>query len=385
MEKKDIALGLLLITVVSLAGGLGFVIMISSPKTDVTEPIFLEGLPDDWSTAPNSTSFAFYNQTGGPYTITLGELLDGIKLAEEGEEYEKGIFTSTVVDPITGLHITGVNVLDFLEAYDTNFAGNITFASKEDKFGQKHTLSSDGPTLVDKVFGKKNKEPVIIALAANKTWLADTSYGDSWGNFSVFGKNMINNLYNLDELRVISNWTIKVDVNNGAQILYLNPDNLTSNPFTFSYSYDRDDDWNLNRQYWGTNLSTIVDYTIANVASDFNLTIYAADGWKTPSKFEAVKFYNKTEVYNGLPYNTTHWDNVNNTNDPLPDVYSHLRMNLAFALKGNGEYDGAGTDTNPIWPYSRYCGYSYGPYVLVIPGRTKSNLLKYVTEIAIEF
>lgn len=385
MDRKDIALGILLIAVVSLAGGLGFVIVINSTKVPVIEPFFLDGLPDDWSTAPNSTYFTFYNQTGGPFFITLGDILEGVNLAEVGEQYEKRIFTSTIIDPITGLHITGVNILDFLEAYDTYFAGNITFASKEDRFGQKQTLSTDAPTLVEKVYGSKNKEPVIIALAANKTWLADSTYGDVWGNFSIFGKNMVNNLYNLDELRVSSNWTVKVKVNNGAQILYLSPNNLTSNPFTFTYSYDRDDDWNLNRQYWGTNMSTIIDYTIANGVPDFNLTIYAADGWKTPSKFESAKFYNKTEVYNGLTYDSIHWDYVNETSVPLPDVYGELKMNLAFALKINGEYDGAGTDTNPIWPYSKFCGYSYGPYVLVIPGRTRSNLLKFVTEIAIEF
>ncbi|GAI63536.1 unnamed protein product, partial [marine sediment metagenome] len=55
MENKDIIIGILLIASVGLAGGLGFVLISSPPSTET--PTYLFGLPDDWSTAPNSSYF----------------------------------------------------------------------------------------------------------------------------------------------------------------------------------------------------------------------------------------------------------------------------------------------------------------------------------------
>ena len=110
MDKKTIAIGVLLITIVGLAGGLGFVI-IAGPSLfgPVPEgPTNLFGLPDDWSSAPNSSYFMLYNQTGASIQVTLKDILDGVALALEEQaaggpeinEYKDIIYPYTIQDPI---------------------------------------------------------------------------------------------------------------------------------------------------------------------------------------------------------------------------------------------------------------------------------------------
>jgi len=131
MENKDKIIGILLIAIVGLAGGLGFVLIISQLPNDGT------GLPDDWSTAPNSAYFMLYNQTGASLTVTLKDILDGVSLAYEEQnaggseinEYKKVIYPYTFLEPSSGLYVTGVDILDVLEAYDTNFGWDLKFTS----------------------------------------------------------------------------------------------------------------------------------------------------------------------------------------------------------------------------------------------------------------
>jgi len=118
MENKDIIIGILLIASVSLAGGLGFVLITSPPPTET--PTYLYGLPDDWSTAPNASYFMLYNQSGASIQVTLKDILEGVALAYEEQsaggseinEYKKVIYPYTFLDPSSGLAVAGVDILD---------------------------------------------------------------------------------------------------------------------------------------------------------------------------------------------------------------------------------------------------------------------------------
>ena len=139
--RKDALLGGLLISVFILAGLSGFfgISLLNIEDDGPPEQIISDpwGLPDDWSTAYNSTSFTLNNGTD-IIKITLGELLEGIKLAideeENGEgaqinEYKVPLYLYTVQDPNSGIYYTGVDILDVLERWNTNFAYNLSFVS----------------------------------------------------------------------------------------------------------------------------------------------------------------------------------------------------------------------------------------------------------------
>jgi hypothetical protein len=385
MKTKDIAIGVLLIAVVGLSGGLGFLLIAWTPKTETPPITYLSGLPDDWSLAPNSSYFILNNQTDSGIVVTLGDLLQQIEIWQDSDAnaYQSGIALSTIIDPLTNIPITGVNVLDVLQAYHTYFAGDITFVSGSE-FLKIDTTAYD---LINKIYNKNIQEDVIIGIAANKKWLAESEYGDVWGNFSLFGENMDLQLTDLKEYNVYNNWTVDVYINGTFQ-LSLEPSDFMSDPYTFTYTYDRSDDWNLNRQYTGLNLSTICDMVGLNDTANFQLKAWSADDWASPHAKASKRGFTASEVYHGLAYNSTYWDYVNETTMdpdgvPLPDVYGDLPLNLAYELQVLGEYDGTSTAINPAWPASKICGYSHGPFVLVVPGRVRSNLVKYIDRIEI--
>jgi len=88
MEKKDTLIGILLIGIVGVSGGLGY-LLIAGPEIfgSASEgPINLLGIPDDWSSAPNASYFIIYNQTGASIQVTLEDILDGVALAIEEQE-----------------------------------------------------------------------------------------------------------------------------------------------------------------------------------------------------------------------------------------------------------------------------------------------------------
>ena len=58
MDKKDALIGIFAIVAVGLAGGLGYVIVANPFAEEPSPPIFYQGLPEDWSTAPNASSFS---------------------------------------------------------------------------------------------------------------------------------------------------------------------------------------------------------------------------------------------------------------------------------------------------------------------------------------
>ena len=404
---KEATIGILIIAVVVLAGFTGF--MMINPQIEdsedckdckecedtTTEPTFLYGLPDDWSTAPNSSSIIVYNTTD-TVTIKMEEILDyvarGMELSEHENEWEDRLELYTVKDTQSGLWITGVDVLEVMDIFGTRFAGELEFVSHKDSFDQRETLNTSAYAITAKFY--EEEEPVILGLAANKTWLAESPIGDTCGNFSIFGKNMEVSCKNLEYVNVKSNWTIKVYVN-GVLNLTLSPYNLTrlnSPRLTVkNYSYIDTGYYNYNRTYWGVNLSDIVEYTGADV-HDFAVRVVASDGWKAPHPYKEIP-YNKTEVMEHLANNGTnivgnHVDYVNGT-EKNDDVYgvpmpaTDLRMCLVFADRELGE--GVYADPDPKWPYRKYLGYSGGPYQLVVPGRIKANYLSYIESIEITY
>ena len=396
IEGKDAVLGVLLIAVVGLSGGLGFVIIANPFGTQTTTTqspeVSLYGLPDDWSIAPNSSYFTLNNGTD-TLTIYLSDILEGAKVYLDGcEDWEKCIAVQTVKDDLSGLWITGVDVLDVLAYYDTNFAGDMIFTSKEDSYGATEILNTSAYDLVGKMY--EDAEPVIIGIAANKTWLEASPIGSQCGNFSIFGQNMETSCKRLDTIEVLNNWTIDVIVN-GVLNITLGPENLTNGVNPINYSYIDTGWYNYNRTYWGTNISDIISYTGVDAYANFEVQFVASDGYKLPDPYSyrsPEALYNKTEVMEHLPHDGSHvialgnhTDNVNGTgkdpSDGVPMAATDLRMCLVFADQelGEGQYG----NPDPAWPYRRYGGYRGGPYRLVVPGRIKARYLAHIKEIKI--
>ncbi|MGB5909923.1 MAG: hypothetical protein WBH31_01880, partial [Promethearchaeia archaeon] len=331
MAKKDIAIGILLITVVGLAGGLGFLYIIGPQLfgTPPEGPTNLFGLPEDWNSAPNSSYFMLYNQTGTNIKITLKDILNGVSLALEEQEaggaaineYKKVIYPYTFLEPSSGLYITGVDILDILEAYNTNFGWDLRFTS-----GYGHILEMTTGDIITKMY-HNNKDPVIIAIAANKEWLEDSPVGKQWGNFSIVGKLMPSAIYDLERVDVLSNWSVEVVVN-GTLEYTIDPMNMRYNEYDDIYHYDRSDWWNFNRHYWGRNISEILSYTTA-LGKNYSVRVWSVDDFASPRPFREFKEYryNNTEIEygvippRGMRYNTS-YNNRDMINLTIPDDYS---------------------------------------------------------------
>jgi hypothetical protein len=381
MENKDIIIGILLIASVSLAGGLGFVLITSTPTPPPPGPTDLFGLPDDWSTAPNSSYFMLYNQTGASLMVTLEDILDGIALAYEEQsaggseinEYKKVIYPYTFLEPSSGLYVTGVDILDVLEAYDTNFGWDLKITSN---FG--HELDITTGDIVTKMY-EGDEESVIIVIAANKKWLGESSLGEQWGNFSIVGEQMSSSIFDLQKIDVLSNWTVEIVVNGTVEYV-IDPMNMTYNGYDDVYHYDRDDWWSFNRHYWGRNISEIISHTSA-AGLNYTMRAWSVDGYASPRPFGGKKEvrYNNTEIENGILPPRESWDLINDTDVPMP--LTDLLMSLVYADQEFGE-TGQGI-TDPIWPYRRMCGYGRGPFYLIVPGRPRDTYISHVNRIEI--
>lgn len=398
MEKKDIIIGILLIAVVGLAGGLGYV-FIAGPSLfgpPAEQPTNLFGLPEDWSNAPNSSYFTLYNQTGASIQVTLGDILDGVALALEEQaaggasinEYKKVIYPYTFLDLSSNLYVTGVDILDILEAYDTNFGWDLKFTSS-----YEHTFEMTTGDIISHMYhGYRN--PIIIAIAANKQWLGESPLAPNWGNFSIVGELFPSAIFDLERIDVLSNWTVDVVVNGTVQYV-IDPMNMADNGYSDTYSYDRFDWWTFNRQYWGRNISEILSH--ASVTGlNYTARIWSADNYASPRPFGKSKEYryNNTEIENGIEpprgmsfnqsYNNR--DNINLTiasdyssGVPLPST--NLLMALVYADQEFGE--GFESVTDPVWPHRKMCGYDRGPFYLIVPGRPREVYLSHVTTIEI--
>ncbi len=381
MENKDIFIGILLIASISLAGGLGFVLLTSPTTTEAPTNLF--GLPDDWSTAPNSSYFMLYNQTGASLMVTLEDILDGVALAYEEQnaggseinEYKKVIYPYTFLEPSSGLYVTGVDILDILEAYDTNFGWDLKFTSN---FG--HELEMTTGDIVTKMY-EGDKESVIIVIAANKKWLGKSYLGTQWGNFSILGEQMSSAIYDLQKIDVLSNWTVEIVVNGTVEYV-IDPMNMTYNEYDDIYHYDRTDWWSFNRHYWGRNISEIISHTSAGAAGlNYTMRAWSVDGYASPRPFGGKKEvrYNNTEIEFGIIPPRESWDLINDTEVPMP--LTDLLMNLVYADQELGE-TGQGI-TDPIWPYRKMCGYGRGPFYLIVPGRPRDAYISHINRIEI--
>jgi len=380
IARKDYIIGILLIITAGLAGGLGYVSLLAfTPQECSTCPeAQMWGLPDDWSTAPNST-FLFLDNGTDLIKITLGDILEGVSLAIEEQEdpsgayineYKKILYLYTIQDPVSGLYFTGVDILDILEKYDTNFAYNMTFTSTKtpEGFPVVRTLNMSTGDIITKMY--EDEEPIIIALAVNKGWITESPFG----NFTIVGKNMEEKLLNLERIDVLDSWKVEVRVN-GTLEMIIDPSNMTNDASSHHYKYYRNDWWDFDRQYWGRNISEIISHTSA-AGKNYTLRAWSVDGWASPRPFggKAEPPYNNTDVESGITPPWIGHDLINDTNVALPET--DLLMNLVYADQEFGE-TGQGI-TDPIWPYRRMCGYHRGPFYLIVPGRPRDVYISHV-------
>jgi hypothetical protein len=276
-----------------------------------------------------------------------------------------------------------VDLLDILELYDTNFGWDLTISS-----GSGYTLDLTTGDIISNMYeGEDNI--YIVAIAANKEWLAKSPLGPSWGNFTFLVKNYPSVIYDMNSVEVWSNWTVEVVINGTVEYV-IDPMNMTYNGYDDTYHYDRDDWWNFNRHYWGRNISEIISLTSAG-GLNYTVRFWSADGWATPWPYNPTKKeprYNNTHVETGIVPPYPRWANgylndtvdlVNTTNVPLPET--NLLMALVYADQEFGETWQEVTD--PVWPHRKICGYHRGPFYVIIPGRPKASYLKYVTRIEI--
>ena len=388
MKSKDIIIGVLLIISVGLAGGLGLILITWEPKT-TSPPTYLSGLPDDWSSAPNSSYLILNNQTHSDIKVYFSDLLEAIDTYQNSQPnaYETGLEIKTIIDPDTNIPITGFSITDLFDVYHTYFPGEINFFSEEDVYGQRNVFSTSASDILEKV--EDGDETLMIAIAANKQWLADSPLGNKFGNFTLIGEGMDARIYNLEQINVLSNWTLDIYLDDELK-LSLQPNNITdaSYKYNYVYSYNRSDDWSMNRYYAGVNLSMLCDWVGLNDSVDFELKAWAADNFAAPHGSSKKRGFTEIEVYHGLEWNSTYWDYVNSTDPgdpgvPLPDVYDDLPIILAYELQILGEYDGTSTAINPSWPSKKICGFGNGPYVLMVPGRVRSWQIKMINRIEI--
>jgi len=390
MKTKDIIIGLLIIIVTGLAGGLGFVVATWEPKTTISPPTYLSGLPDDWSTAPNSTYLILNNQTHSNVKIYFKDILDAIAVYENSQPsaYDTGIELMTIIDPETDIPITGFSITNLFDEYETFFPGDIEFASIADDFGQRNIFKTSASQLLEKL--EDAEENIMIAIAANNQWLAESPLGEKFGNLTLVGEAMKARIYNLEQINVLSDWNLDIYLD-GELKLSLDPTNITDPSYqsSLTYKYDRSDDWSINRYYAGLNLSMLCNWVGLDESVNFELKARAADGWAAPHGSGRRRGLTETEVYNGLEYDSYYWDYVNETaiNEdgvPLLDVYDDLPIILAYEIQILGEFDGESSATNPEWPARKMCGFGHGPYVLIIPGRERSNQIKMINSIEID-
>jgi hypothetical protein len=381
MKKKDLIIGLSLIIIVGVSGGVSLLFILNQQGQG--EEKLLRGLPENWDTAPSSAFFTLKTNTE-TINVTLASILEGIQLAiEEAQdpsganinEYKDVIYYYTFYHQALASYITGVDLLDILEKFGINFAYNMTIESWEGEI-----VSITSGEIIKKMY-EGAEDPLVIAIAANKMWLANSSLGEEYGNFSLLGKNWNIVLKNIKKIEIISNWTVSVEVNGNIEYT-IDPMNMMENEFTANYSYHRSDWWNYDRQYWGRNISEIISHTNAS-GQNYTVRFYAIDEVVSPALL--FRPYNRTDVELGIVPPWISDDKINGSQyeDPVPMLTSPLLMNLVYKDREFGE-TGFGT-TDPVWPYARYCGYHRGPFYLIVPGRPRAAYIKYVYKISISY
>lgn len=372
MEKKDLYIGISVIAIIAIGGGIGFFFILN--QSSEKEQGY-KGLPVDWDTAPSDAYFLLDNQTH-VLNITLADILDGIQLAKEEDEDTTGARINEYKDVIfcyqfyhNGYLVTGVDILDVLEKFNTFYANNMNLSEK----GQTDQKEVSSKSIIQKMY-KGSEDPLVIAIAAEGKWLADSPLAPAYGNFSIIGKNWNVECINLEKITVLDNWSVSVAVN-GVEEFTIHPLNMTFNEYTTNYTYDRSDYWNYNRQYWGRNISEIISHTTAN-GKNYTLRVHAVDGVTGPQQI--YRPYSKTDVEESIDPPWVSEDKINGTiyapGVPLPDT--DLLMCLIYKQQEWGETNQYITD--PVWPYPRKLGYESGPFSLLVPGRPRDKFVKYI-------
>jgi hypothetical protein len=421
VDTKTAAMGILLIGVVALAGWVGFLyatpIIKTKTKTDEeTEYIYISpppeeiveaGLPDDWSSAPNASSFILNNGTD-QFVITMEEILKYVDVGrattteDDKVIYEKRISEVyddvwTITDPVTGIDITGVSLTTILHLWDVNLAGSVDCYSNYDPdeiFVNNISIDIKKATYRSKELSQET----IIGIASNKQWLYEASNLAYTGNFCVIGKGMDSALYDLKSINVTSEWTIDVFVQYEGEPFYLNKtltiDDMDDYLTIQTYSYIDTGFWNYNRTYYGINVSDIVDQF--SDATTKNYTLWFGlfdDAYTLPA--EPFTTYNWSEVEEHIPndgigvigpridYVNGTWKNKTNgvrfppTNLKMCIVWQDL-MHEEYYPTTSG-YDGS--VANKPWPAPKSVGYPC--YQIVVPGLHKMRYYNGISEIYI--
>lgn len=375
MRKKDLYIGITLIAILAIGGGIGLFFILNQPSEQ--EEGYM-GLPADWSDAPSDASFILNNKTD-IIKITLADILEGVELAIEEDQDTSGVRINEYKDVLfcyqfnyNGYVITGVDLLSLLEKYHTYYAYNLNLTAK----GQTEQETISSKRIIQKMY-KGPEDPIIIAIAADGEWLAESPLGDIYGNFSIIGNDWSVECINLEKITVIDNWSISVQVD-GTEEYVIDPSNMTINEYTSNYSYTRIDDWDYNRKYWGRNLSEIISHTSA-AGKNYTVRVHAVDGVVGPT--EENPPYNQTDVEKGINPPFIPEDRVNvtlddNVGEPLPNT--DLLMCLVYKHQEFGECGIDGSPCDPVWPYPKKLGYDGGPFSLVVPGRPRGKYVKYL-------
>ena len=430
---KEVAIGLLIIGIVAMAGWVGFLYVNPVTKTETEEdeetfyvPVqvlrdYKSGLPDNWNNAPLTSSIILYNETGDPVVITLEQILEYVNKWYEtdpieggGNEdkkdwWEKRLKPLTVIDS-SGIPITGVDITELLRVFDCNFAGELLFASNNPNADKLTMDVIDITNTFDNEDDDENN--IILGIAADKKWLRDSPIASDAGDFVLIGQEITYpdegvtdiveyKCYDLTNITVTKNWTITVKVfnNDGSpnQTLVLDAFNITdAYNAPVHYEYDNTAYWYFNATYEGTNISQIVDYTNAK-GKNYLLNITFSPGDRQPDNktnrgaYSYSKYFNSTDVENGFSSNGTHIvgnhvDYVNWTDnyDTAGTGVRMLSTNLLMCITNKIQYLYSHRGSQFNTPWEDYYNDGYAPFKLIIPGLVQSRYFNGVTGINIK-
>ncbi|MFX1238667.1 MAG: hypothetical protein ACFFAS_18990 [Promethearchaeota archaeon] len=389
MKQKDLLIGIVLVAASISAGFIGYFIVVSQNQEQPSNFMNELGLPSNWNGAPldatilvdNGTDVSkiFFSEIKKGVELWMEQILSGIDIHEE----ENLVAVHSYKDAELGL-IAGVNVLDVLELSETYFGWDLIFQSHNES---QSPLSRTTGIIIDDVYGAPSR-PTFIALAIDRQWIGQTEYASQWGNFTIAGRNISPRLYDLKQINVTSEWKVNVKLN-GTSVYNITTSNMWDNAITDTYSYYRSDGWNFNSTYIGCTVFDIINQTEAGNYNHWQVKFRVAD---STIPWEEYTPYNRSEVENGM-YNDGNLtiprdsdDIINKTTNP-PGVglpITDKLMVLAFRIQKHREINGETGIWDPEWKAMHYCGYAHGPFVVYVPGRTKANYPKYITEILIE-
>lgn len=442
MEGKDAALGILLIAIVGLAGGLGYLVATQPAPCEEEdcedcpdcpdcpecptvpeepEPEINEDWPS-WADADNDTVILTLFNGTTEQDITLGEILAYIQKYEDTDIektwWEKRMEPMTITDPYTELPLMGVSLFDVMQVLDTNFAGSVECAGKPYggySFQDKMVLNTTGL-----IMKSEDREETIVALAINGTWLKDSDMYEKYGNASLISEYDTDlHVYKIQNVTVLSNFTVKVYVN-GVLELVLDYANLSASGdvVTDEWGYYDSAYWYYNRSYTGLPLATIVGWTTAD-GLDYNLTVHSTYGVTEPHIEDAdgnlyYYSYNRTDIEDHLPNNgvsmydgNTRWyqnasgdwfyggslvETVNDTQrfagdgEPMPATDKPIMLTWTQQiLYEEYTHPKAGLLVNSPWDEARALGYYEGPFRLVVPGMMRYHSTHPVLTININY